>query len=146
MQDQSSPDCTFPQLRKRPQPSALLTCVVGALAKYLMQKLKGGSICLGLRFKVASVRHGRKGVAVSMYSSESSAHISAKQKTDSWARSKTGFEAPPPKGLTISQNSATSWGPCAQHKSKEDRHRVLLPASHVWCLPVLSGCLALLWL
>lgn len=58
----------------------------------------------------------------------------------------------PPKGSISSQNSATSWGPCAQTcESREDilhwnHNRVLLPTSHVWCLPVLSGCLAMLWL
>lgn len=48
MQDQSSPDYTFP----------LQTCLV----EYLTQKLKAGSICLGLRFKGGSVCHGRKGM------------------------------------------------------------------------------------
>lgn len=114
----------FPLLRKRPQGRALLTCEAGSLAKYLTQKLKGGSICLGSRFKVGSVCHGRKGMAVSGSS----------------------------KRFTISQNSATSWVPCSQAREcREDilhwnHNRVLLPASHVRCLPVLSGCLAMLWL
>lgn len=137
MQDQSSPDFTFPRLRKRSQPSALLTCDVGSLAKYLTPKLKRGSICLGLRSKVGSVCQsvmaGKAWQRVALvYSLESSAHISAKQKTKQLGQKYNWLinpkacppvmcEAPPPKGFTISQNSATSWGPCTQkHEPRED--------------------------
>lgn len=63
VQDQHSPDFSFyfSLLRERPQASALLTYDAQSLTRYLAQKLKGRSICLGSRFKGISVYHGKEG-------------------------------------------------------------------------------------